>query len=730
MKLKNDPAGMVKIFDGTSDTPELIWDAEMRAELRTVLACELDKCALGSEERSASRTFCLAPESFVRYAKLKDELCVCGVYVSRFLKEPTFELRDPTRFLELLLLRWTKDIESQLTNHVGSPEQADCKTLTIAGQDTLLLLTNAIVFLCKIRDTLCDKLAGWGYMVRAVSFMEGLLEKRLTGNPLQLVLRLLHVAANRLVNVEALALTGESDGTIGIVYYTLEALGRDPLHRDTAFIAEFLKKMYKLALGDIRSSQKQHVANNATAWDVAHAPSPAPGEDPVRKKVSVGDDPLAMFQVETPFVPQSIARSSNALQSQQALPSHPNAQVNPLQSQSSISSIQGVGINYALGNSQTQQKKAVYPHGNQQSGHQNTLLQSQTISQHPNVANSQTLPANTYQQRSAIPATHVHVHDPTARMPHAPQVASQSLRGPPKANSNMVTQIYHGTQQSTQYQQHQYVNPQPQNLASPPQHQLHTQNHTQAPQQHQFQAQRSNPHVTKGQSDKTCVMTGIPTQSTTPVIFTGLAMGCSPLSHHDNISQVIQTWQTKGLGVMRATTILWHHHIYAATTYPNGFRIKAKWDNKRRETRLVQQQQGTSRWGVMLAAVCGLNLQMRKTTRGIWPKHMRTSTTSGNNNKSIMDTATPQGETIWSSRNSTPATSTTERRSNRQRHTSSGDVWWYSAIQTVADNGRGRDQCSELSPSRGYCEGKRNIHRRGTGCRPRTRGFDSASTRV
>jgi len=63
--------------------------------------------------------------------------------------------------------------------------------------------------------------------------------------------------------------------------------------------------MYKLALGDIRSSQKQHVANNATAWDVAHAPSPAPGEDPVRKKVSVGDDPLAMFQVETPFVPQS-----------------------------------------------------------------------------------------------------------------------------------------------------------------------------------------------------------------------------------------------------------------------------------------------------------------------------------------------------------------------------------------------------------------------------------------
>ena len=137
-----------------------------------------------------------------------------GVYISRFLKEPTFTLRDPTTFLELMLQRWTKELEMYTSGQENSNSNSASSSALIsdAEQDVLQIITTASVFLCKTRDPLCDKLGHWGYMPRSLTFLQNVLHKNLVGTPLLSVIRLLHVSTNRTSNVEALAAYGGSEG--------------------------------------------------------------------------------------------------------------------------------------------------------------------------------------------------------------------------------------------------------------------------------------------------------------------------------------------------------------------------------------------------------------------------------------------------------------------------------------------------------------------------------------
>ena len=317
------PDVMLRIFDGESDTPELIWDSAMRSELRVVLAEQLDACMEERKRRGhADEHFSLQPGIRVRYQKLEDELFIGGVYVSRFLKEPTFNLRDPTAFLESLLQRWARELELFTTEKLTSTN-SQTREIANAGQDVLQLVTNASVYLCKVRTNLCDKLSQWGYMSRCLSFLDEILAREMLGTPLMSIMRLIHVAVNRRTNVEALVIAGRNDTTNGIVAFTIKAIGSETLHSDAAFIIEMLKKIYKDALGDLKNAtdtsmykfQQANAAeqtqfhapsqNQTNSLSYAMAPSPAPGEGPVpRNRVEVSDDPLAV-------VPQPAAQTAN-----------------------------------------------------------------------------------------------------------------------------------------------------------------------------------------------------------------------------------------------------------------------------------------------------------------------------------------------------------------------------------------------------------------------------------
>ena len=319
--LKEEPEAMVKSFDDETDSPELIWDSSMRAELRGVVASELDSY-LSQREQSGpdySVEFNLSPGVQVRYAKLEGELYVGGVYVSRFLKDPTYKLRDPTGFLEALLQRWVKELHLYIEVDEVSTH-SETTDLANARQSALQIITKAVIFVCKVRESLCDKLAEWGYIPRAIAILDRVLKRDLLGTPLVALIRLLHVAADRMANVEAVASVTDHDRRSGIVDSIIRAIGRETLHPDSSFMVETLLKTYKVALGDIGKAAVgatipyggNIVMAPSPASDdgpvrcdphldifiVAMAPSPAPGEGPVqrsRERVSLGDDPLAMF---------------------------------------------------------------------------------------------------------------------------------------------------------------------------------------------------------------------------------------------------------------------------------------------------------------------------------------------------------------------------------------------------------------------------------------------------
>jgi len=134
-------------------------------------------------------------------------------------------------------------------------------------------------------------------------FFEDILRCDLVGSPLLSVMRILHVAVNRRVNVESLIASGTNDRLHGIIAFTMGAVGDTTLHPDAGFMLEMLKKIFVDALGDVqKASQLQsgialQMAYTSPVNDYAMAPSPAPGENPVsrnRVRVNMGDDPLGL----------------------------------------------------------------------------------------------------------------------------------------------------------------------------------------------------------------------------------------------------------------------------------------------------------------------------------------------------------------------------------------------------------------------------------------------------
>lgn len=330
-------------FDKDSETPELIWDAEMRSELRSALGGHLDQCF----EQRTNTEYCmddfeLTPHYRVTYKKLKDELCVGGVYVRLYLKEPTFSLRDPTSFLERLLHRWALELEMVSSAKPDTTHRSGLgQEIVSAQQDKLELVTSASIYLCKVRETLCDKLSEWGYMTKSIFLLQSILALELLGSPLLSVVRLLHVASNRMANVESLAVVGNSGGQNGLVFTIKRCIKFQSLHDDCAFMIEMLKKVYMVALGDLTKApvclqtdiayslptgssmdggnsfsshqSAQHSAQHSFQYfedqnlaAQALAPSPSPGPDPVRsnriRMEQTFDDPLMAF-VSPPTAP-------------------------------------------------------------------------------------------------------------------------------------------------------------------------------------------------------------------------------------------------------------------------------------------------------------------------------------------------------------------------------------------------------------------------------------------
>jgi hypothetical protein len=253
-------AGFLSVFEGESENPELFWDSELRGELRTGIGSVLDDVFRKREDEEGGvggGKWNIEPGFSVKYAKLMDELFIGGVYVRLFLEEPTYNLRNPGGFLELLCKWWAEELELITGGGGGGEKVGEGKggsQITTAKQDVLNLCTSAAVYLCKLRGPLCDKLAQWGTIQKAVTYVRAALGKGMIGTSLVSAVRLLHVASSRRANIEAIA--HSANEFLGLMQQALCSMevhssGKKGLHQDAGFMVEILLKVFKDALGDV-----------------------------------------------------------------------------------------------------------------------------------------------------------------------------------------------------------------------------------------------------------------------------------------------------------------------------------------------------------------------------------------------------------------------------------------------------------------------------------------------
>lgn len=312
----NGPEALLLAFDEDSESPELVWDASMRIELRQCISNFIEKLFNPKNQRiMQSTSFSLPAEFRLKYCKTENEISIGGVYLRLYLEDPSFPLHDYNGFLQALLVRWLEEMEQ-------STEQSfvtDCGRQSFergTGPGAVELVTNSIICTCKIRPFLLEKLSSWGYTKHVVNFIMKAKTMTLIEMPLMSAFRVLLLLSSEIFNVEDLVTVVDAEGRNGVVDATMRSIDGNPLHPETTLMVEALKNVFRTALGDVESCATMERAINPVT-DTAYmtytmAPSPAPGTESVNKmKKSSSDHPLAMMFGDA--APSSSIKTSRAV---------------------------------------------------------------------------------------------------------------------------------------------------------------------------------------------------------------------------------------------------------------------------------------------------------------------------------------------------------------------------------------------------------------------------------
>ena len=140
---------VTSLLAAKSDTPELIWKADMALDLGDHL--EVAACALQKqyEEDIGELSYDMPEQKWV-HPDLANMVVVGGVYVELFNKDPTFPLRNPKRFSEALFEKLVEDSVAARAN----PARSDLAELVkLIGQATVSLLRSQSLIadhICKL----------------------------------------------------------------------------------------------------------------------------------------------------------------------------------------------------------------------------------------------------------------------------------------------------------------------------------------------------------------------------------------------------------------------------------------------------------------------------------------------------------------------------------------------------------------------------------------------------
>lgn len=259
----------LQVLDAVSETPELIWTAEMQSELRQTLLAMLGgnygAAGAGATTTTAStagdtttttaaaanEAFSVPPEIgpdfFVKYRQLANEIYVGGVYIRLYLKQPTFRLSNPVFFLEKLVEFWESSFGIQVP--AANPNQKmgatgdtpDSRAMVLGNEDFLGVLTSCIVCVVKGESSVVDHLLSWGYVQNLPVLLKRALTAGRRGTPMLCIVRLLFQLISRAEVIDNLA-----SSKIDVVEQLTSCLrDGESVPRDAAVVVELLKKIFQ-----------------------------------------------------------------------------------------------------------------------------------------------------------------------------------------------------------------------------------------------------------------------------------------------------------------------------------------------------------------------------------------------------------------------------------------------------------------------------------------------------
>ncbi|GMF21431.1 unnamed protein product [Phytophthora lilii] len=108
----SSPSAFTKVFCEGEQSPQVIWNAEMRTHLRTMCKAHLQDYAEALDE-DASRQWYFCPMAPIAFKELSEEVWCGGIYLGQFCESENFEVSDPLEFMEKLTMQWRAEVSRQ-----------------------------------------------------------------------------------------------------------------------------------------------------------------------------------------------------------------------------------------------------------------------------------------------------------------------------------------------------------------------------------------------------------------------------------------------------------------------------------------------------------------------------------------------------------------------------------------------------------------------------------------
>ena len=196
-KIRDQPEVVCSQFDSEHETPEIIWTAHMRGQLRQVVedfAAQWNEALWNDEEWSLPRNY------HMEYPELAQELYVGGIYIRLFLKDPKFPLRDPKTSLEgclnLFFVESKYEIDriqgKEVKRNDDDEKYVDATQPENLKDNILSTITSGIACLLKAQPTLAEHVAMLDYPKKLVATLKVAAKIAPRGDLTMSVIRIMH----------------------------------------------------------------------------------------------------------------------------------------------------------------------------------------------------------------------------------------------------------------------------------------------------------------------------------------------------------------------------------------------------------------------------------------------------------------------------------------------------------------------------------------------------------